>query len=132
RAARRLARVSAGHRLTGHRLRLFGLRRLITSLQVLAEVTVPGRDDDRDRARRPRLARKSYYGSRLVRLDVAEERHHLALAPVHLRQFLRAAEHADPARAARGRAALHGYRPFVDGAARVQFVPRPLVRGRAG
>src|SRR5215212_2377577 len=104
---------------------------LAQTLEVLAEVAVPGRDDDGDGAVRSRLTREAYERARLLRVDVAEERHHLPLAPVDLRELLSAAEHADPARAAGGRAALHGYGAFVDRAALVLLVPRPLVRRRA-
>src|SRR5205085_11749462 len=130
-AARRPFRLRVRHRLTDDGLARRLRRIFLLPLQVLAEVAVPWRDDDGYRAGRLRLTRKTYERSRLTRLDVAEERHHLSLAPVGLRQLLRAAEHADPACAARGRATLHGYRPLIHSAARVEFVPGPLVGRRA-
>src|SRR6201986_232324 len=46
---------------------------LAQTLEVLAEVAVPGRDDDRDSAVGARLTREAYERARLLRVDVAEE-----------------------------------------------------------
>src|ERR671921_363063 len=110
----------------GHRTRVlfvgpgFGLLRLPRA-QVLAEDPVPRRDDDGDRAGDLRLAGESDERLRLVRLDVAELLDAPAFEACHVGEFLRAAEHADPARPARGRAALDRNRPLYP--ARVDRAP---------
>src|SRR5687768_16419198 len=96
----RLKRALLGAGLAGGLLDCLGLpgRAFRLPLEVLPVKPVPRRDDDRDRALGLCLARKADERVRFVRLDVAEERHELALARRDGREFFRAAEDADPAR----------------------------------
>src|SRR5947209_8225374 len=89
-----------------------GFEQAAVAAHVFAEDAVPGRDDDRYRAARLRLTGQANQRLGFLCVYVTELLDALAFERRDFRKLLSAAEHADPAGAARRRAALDRNRPF--------------------
>src|SRR6185369_6047045 len=89
--------------------------------QIFAEYRVPWWDDNRYGALRLRLARETNQRLRFGRFDVAKLLDLFAFAHCDIREFLRAAKHANPTRSTRRRTTFNRDRSLDP--ARIQLAP---------